>query len=356
MAHLTARPGVVSSTGATFREFLIVYFDDASGDAITARRDMDGNVIWSSTDTLSKNLLAIDEARQIYITNGTEGGTNEDVHQRFTNDNSLDWNWVNSDNTPPTGAAIDQNGNVYACFGVEARVVKFDSNGNESWDLDTTSLGGDWQFSNTGKIHITFDDGVIVYGGNNDTLIGKLDSDGNSQWTFTGTNGSNEIQDFTVQRNGTLYYGYWVGSTDQRVIKSKVDNGASVGANSTWSNYTIALDGYSSVWMQLIECTDSFVIVSFIADSNDNRIQKLDLTGSLVWEHTITTAHNGEIDGLQIDENDIVYVMWDDSANDQTVVRALSPTTGTTLKETTIAATSPNNFIVPPGQHSAGLR
>ncbi|SKB12493.1 conserved hypothetical protein [Planktothrix sp. PCC 11201] len=249
--------------------------------------------------------------------------------------------------------------NLTAARANEKFITKFDSNGNFVWakpligDTDDTNGLSSIRVDNLGYIYTTgrflgtidFDPGAGVFnlaatpGGQEDSFISKLDSNGNFVWAkqLGGTLGD-FVYDITVDSLGNVYTtGNFEGTADfdpgvgvfnltsaglGDIFISKLDSNG----NFVWARQQGGIDNDLSTRIVLdslgnIYTTGSFtgIGVDFdpgLGNSNTNSlgnpdvfVSKLDSNGNFIWVKTLGGTNNDSSTGLVLDSLDNVYTV-----------------------------------------------
>ena len=216
--------------------------------------------------------------------------------------------------------AVDSFNNIYVAGTVSDSIkedrniflVKFDSSGNEKWNL--TWGGGDGEMCS--GLAVDSNDNVYVAGttfsfgaGEGDIFLVKYNGFGVQQW-FGTWGGSNEdycrdlvVDSFDDIILGGNTYSFGVGGSDIWLIK--LDNSGVEKWNHTWGGtgweycYYLAVDSNSNLY------------VSGQTSSNKLCLIKFDNSGVEKWNRTWNTSDDYYCSGLAVDSNNDVYVTGD---------------------------------------------
>jgi sugar lactone lactonase YvrE len=244
--------------------------------------DAQGNLYVA--DTLNHRIQKFDNDGQFLVTWGSEG----------SGDGQFNFIWGDPNHNLALGdVAIDGQGNVYVADGGNARIQKFDSEGNflTKWGSQGS---GDGQFIRPMDLTVDQDGNVYVIDDRSSPpgRIQKFDSNGN----FLARFGEGLFADpggITIDGQGNLYATDWARGT---ILK--LDNNG--GLLATWGSYGSA-DGefFGPLGIELDDQGNIYVV-----DSRNGRVQKLDSNGNFLFEW----GRFREPYGIRIDDDGSIYV------------------------------------------------
>ena len=263
--------------------------------------------------------LTIDSSNNVYV-----GDWFNSRVQKFTSTGTFITKWGmpgSGELRYPEKVAIDQNGDVYVAGSMNYEIKKFDSDGNFILKVGTGSYGtGDGQLGRNQGIAIDSVGNLIVADDDN-RRVQIFDSNGNFISKF-GSPGSAEGQFsspevLTTDNSDNIYV------IDQNRIQKFDPSGTFIsawgwGVQDGSSAYQICTSGcQAGMWGsgdgQLEQASDIVVDNGFVyvADTNQNRIQKFDTDGNFVTKWGTYGSGNGELSmpkGIDVDSNGDIYV------------------------------------------------
>jgi len=187
-------------------------------DCLTMKFDSNGNEIWKVSRGIisgGRDVVA-DNNGNVYVT-GFTSGLDYLIIKYDSNGNEI-WNTVydaGGNIDVAFGIDVDSNGNVYVTGkgSNDYDTVKFNSNGNKIWSKSFDSVGGGTSLAqgidvdNNGNVYVT---GSAYNGVNSDYYTIKYDSSGNEIWNVSfdsgdGSNRNDEAHGIAVDNNGDVY-------------------------------------------------------------------------------------------------------------------------------------------------------
>ncbi|WP_199248851.1 SBBP repeat-containing protein [[Phormidium] sp. ETS-05] len=294
-------------------------------DALLAKYDSDGNLIWQQTigsagEDMARSVVT-DAAGNVYVAGVTTGSLDGNTNAGSTDIFLTKFNaagvklWTEQLGTPAADGyvyirnvggeyrrnvqvALDKDGNIYLsgttegslngntnAGGKDAFLVKYDRNGTQLWTEQLGTAGDDRAWGVTvdknGIVYLTgTTQGSLngqTYFGSNDTFVMTLDSDGNQLTTrIIATANDDMVQDIKVDRSGNIYT---TGNTTGSL------------ANTNAGNY--------DVWVS----KNTFVNMGpIISDEPTNLIQNgdfeaVDVSGfwAYLWPNTVPAGFNWSV-------------------------------------------------------------
>ncbi|MGH9909268.1 MAG: Ig-like domain-containing protein, partial [Nitrososphaerales archaeon] len=215
----------------------------------------------------------------------------------------------------PHAIAIDPLGNVYVADSNNDRIQKFDSSGNfiTKWG---TAGSGDGQFNFPEGLAIDSSDNVYVTDSNNNR-IQKFDSSGNfiTKWgSFGSSDGQfNFPEGLAIDSSDNVYV---TDSNNNRIQKFTFANPCPVGTTQIVVGVCFVLKwGTAGSGDAQFNFPEGLAIDSsgniFVADSNNNRIQKFDSSGNFITKLGSSGLGNGQFSsprGVAVDSSGSLYV------------------------------------------------
>jgi len=220
-------------------------FGAGSDDAFLAKYDSAGNQLWNVTWGDSSEEygfdVAVDGYSNVYLcghTNGFGAGSYDAFLAKYDSAGNQLWNvtWGGSNVEYGYGVDMDSNNNAYLCgktysFGAggwDAFLVKYDSAGNQLWNVTWGGSNDDGSYS----VAVDSANGAYLCGetssfgaGSYDAFLAKYDSAGNQLWNVT-WGGSNDDygKGVTVDRYKKAYIcgytdSYGAGGDDAFLLK-----------------------------------------------------------------------------------------------------------------------------------------
>ncbi|MCB9370885.1 SBBP repeat-containing protein [Candidatus Woesearchaeota archaeon] len=197
-------------------------------DYTLVKYDSTGNEVWNVTYDGGNSDFGLgidtDSLGNVYVTGNTyDGLTWQYLTMKYNSSGSQIWNssfegggvydW--GDNV-----VVDASGNVYVTgssnnsVSYEYVTVKFDSNGNQIWNV-TYDGGSDdhaqgMALDTSGNVYVT---GLTTNGGVSDYLTFKYDTNGNQIWNVTYNSGNDDgAQGIVVDTSGNVYVTGWTNN------------------------------------------------------------------------------------------------------------------------------------------------
>eukprot|EP00438_Fugacium_kawagutii_P024208 Skav223069 [mRNA] locus=scaffold419:109100:110308:+ [translate_table: standard] len=309
---------------------------DALDNAIGVDIDVFGNIIWvgytqGRLANSSDSTVELDHAGDIVIGKVTSEGD----HLWMVQEGLLDLDVATTVHTDAVGNIVVggyTNGVLFAVTsgGVDAFVMKLDSEGSQLWAVQFGTLGDDNAESvqvgtvgdTSGSIYVAGETSGQMGSesfGDIDIYVRKLDSEGNTQWTFQmGTSGTElmTFNAFHIDSSGSIFVAgatggafenqVNLGGLDMFVIQLQ-DLGSAPVCNWTWQGGTVEDDGAHAIWSDglggifigggtvgTMEGSVSQGLLDMVA-------LKLSSSGSLEWAIQRGFAGNENLRGLDFD-------------------------------------------------------
>ncbi len=235
-----------------------------SNEIVVFKLDTDGNTQWirqqSAFNTMDNDTtpsIAVDMSDNVYVAYRTDAGTaSGQMNLNFTldivvfkldSDGSVKWvrqqpSFNTSDNDSHPSIGVDDSGNVYVAYftneGVASGqtntgsfdivVFKLDTDGNTQWVRQQPTFNTDMRddfpslrVDASGNVYVVYEtDGTAsgqVSTGDQDIVIFKLDTDGNTQWikqapSFN-TDKTDSLPVIAISKTGTVCVAYYTDGT-----------------------------------------------------------------------------------------------------------------------------------------------
>ncbi len=312
--------------------------------------DKYGNEIWDIKKDFDSNEseeihdIAVGPEESIYVF-GTSSYQGEDQWTliKFDSDGNETWNFTTNPSSAddvPSAVAVDKFGNIYlggssysANWEKEWRIIKLTKNKNLLWNITINISDKD---DNLLDIGVDPYGDIILVGtdylpGNDEWRVIKLDPDGNILWQYSQNPSSNydEANSVVFDKLGNIYVGGFdssAGNYGWRVIK--LDRNG----NLIWNWTQNPSSGYDRVFKMVIDQEDNLYVGGFdaIPGNGEFRIVKLDNEGNVIWNWTKDFSSTYDmIRSLVIDQEGCIYAAGYDRipGNDEFRIVKLGATT-----------------------------
>jgi hypothetical protein len=224
--------------------------------------------------------------------------------------------------------------------GIDAFVVKLDSNGNLTWSTFLGGTGGDpgngIAVDGSGNAYVvglsdaSWGSPIRTYSGGNDAFVAKLDTDGNLLWnTFLG--GSSPDEGYAVAADGSSVYvtgdsyASWGSpirpfSGSQDAFAAKLDSDGNLiwntflGSSDYDDGYAVATDGQGGVYVVGQSYATWGTLDRAFSGLIDAFVAGLDANGNLTWNTFLGGGGSDNGLGVAVTANKDVCVVGSSSA------------------------------------------
>jgi uncharacterized delta-60 repeat protein len=294
--------------------------------------DSSGNELWNSIWGYSSGVqygrgVTVDSFGNIYITGYSEGSVNDYIFLvKYDESGTQVWNatWDSTDKDIGTGVAVDSVGNLFIAgytnsFGApdyDVLLVKYDSSGNELWNVTTGSVINDYG----NGIAVDSLDNVYIAGevhgsGGFDALLAKYNNTGTEQWSKS--YGLSEDNDYgrsvKLDAGGNAYLtGYTTsfGAGEDDAILVKYDKYGTYQWSATWGG----ADDDSGEDLIIDSAKRTYITgftESFGKGGCDAFLIKFDSSGLQLWNRTWGGSSHDFGRGIASDPAGNVYIAGD---------------------------------------------
>jgi len=288
------------------------------------------SLTWSGDNDDCGYDVAVDGCNNVYLCGYTDSfgaGGNDAFLAKYDLVGNQLWNvtWGGPNNERGRGVTVDGSNNVYLCgytgsFGLggyDAFLVKYDSAGNQLWNITWGNLGSDDSYG----VAVDGNNSIYICGkttsfgaGGYDAFLVKYDPAGNQLWNVTwgGANGEHGCKVAPDGNNNVYISGdtntFGAGGYDAFLVK--YDPAGNQLWNVTWGgsndeiSYGVTLDGTNNAYI----CGDTS---SFGMGSADVFLVKYDIAGNQLWNTTWGGSNIDYGEGVAVDGANNIYLYGD---------------------------------------------